>query len=122
MERSKLAVACVLFAAINGVLAQAAPIAKGATIAKDAPKQCTRCEEWNRPVAPFRIFGNTYYVGPGGLAAILVTGDKGHVLLDGALPQSAPLIYKNIRKLGFDPADVRLILNSHAHYDHAGGI
>lgn len=116
MERLKLVIACVLLAAANGAQAQ------GASIAKDAHKHCTRCEEWNRPVEPFRIFGNTYYVGVGGLSSVLVTGDKGHTLLDGALPQSAALIYENIRKLGFDPADVLLILNSHAHYDHAGGI
>ena len=68
------------------------------------------------------MFGNTYYVGTAGLGAVLVTSAAGHVLLDGALPQSAPRIDASIRKLGFRTEDVRLILNSHAHYDHAGGI
>ena len=68
------------------------------------------------------MFGNTYYVGVAGLSAILVVSDAGSILLDGGLPQSAPLIDSNIRKLGFRTEDVRLILNSHAHYDHAGGI
>ncbi|MFC0253789.1 subclass B3 metallo-beta-lactamase [Massilia consociata] len=83
---------------------------------------CTSCEEWNKPAAPFNIYGNTYYVGTAGLSALLVTGPQGHVLLDGALPQSAPLIRKNIEALGFRMKDIKLILNSHAHFDHAGGI
>lgn len=85
-------------------------------------EQCASCAEWNAPQEPFRIFGNTWYVGTHGLAAILVTSPDGHVLIDGGLPNSAPLIIENIRALGFDVADVRLILNSHPHYDHAGGI
>ena len=79
-------------------------------------------ENWNVPQAPFRIFGNTYYVGTAGLSAVLITSDAGHILIDGALPQSAPLIEANIRALGFQSSDVRLILNSHEHYDHAGGL
>ena len=89
--------------------------------AQDAIK-CTSCDEWTQPVAPFNIHGNAYYVGTAGLSAVLVTSPQGHVLLDGALPQSAPLIQKNIETLGFKMKDVKLILNSHAHFDHAGGI
>jgi metallo-beta-lactamase class B len=77
---------------------------------------------WNVPQAPFRIFGNTYYVGTAGLSAILIVSDGGHIVIDGALPQSAPLIEANIRTLGFQPRDVRLLLNSHEHFDHAGGL
>ncbi len=83
---------------------------------------CDACAEWNVPRAPFRIFGSTYYVGVAGLSAVLITSDKGHILLDGGLPQSAPLIHDNIRALGFRTEEVRLIVNSHAHFDHAGGI
>ncbi len=79
-------------------------------------------ENWNTAHQPLRIFGNTYYVGTAGLSSILVTSDAGHVLIDGGLPQSAPLILANIRALGFEPRDVRLILNTHEHYDHAGGL
>ena len=78
--------------------------------------------QWNAPQPGFRIFGNTYYVGTRGLSSILVTSDRGHVLIDGALPESAPLIAENVQRLGFRMADVKLILNSHVHYDHAGGI
>jgi len=88
----------------------------------DPPIQCDSCAEWNAPRAPFRVFGNTYFVGPAGLGSVLVTSDAGHVLLDGALPQSAPLIDAHIRALGFRTEDVRVIVNSHAHFDHAGGI
>jgi metallo-beta-lactamase class B len=84
--------------------------------------ECTRCKEWNKEQAPFRIFGNTYFVGPGGLSSVLVTSPAGHVLIDGALPQSAPLIARHVEQLGFKIKDVKFILNSHVHYDHAGGI
>lgn len=87
-----------------------------------SPIKCPRCEEWNRTQAPFKIFGNTYYVGTPGLSALLVTGPQGHVLLDAALPQSAPQIAANIRALGFKVEDIALIVNSHTHYDHSGGI
>ncbi len=68
------------------------------------------------------MFGNTYYVGVAGVSAVLITSDAGLILVDGALPQSVPLIDAGIRKLGFKTEDIKLILNSHAHYDHAGGI
>jgi metallo-beta-lactamase class B len=77
---------------------------------------------WNAPQAPFRIYGNTYYVGPHGLSSILVQTPQGLVLVDGDLPESAPLIEAHIRALGFRVRDVHWILNSHAHPDHAGGI
>lgn len=77
---------------------------------------------WRTPQEPFRIYGNVYYVGPRGLSVILVASDEGHVLLDGALPESVPGIVASIRALGFRLEDIRLILNSHVHFDHAGGI
>src|SRR5688572_16525479 len=88
----------------------------------DRAKTCAPCDGWNAPLEPFRVFGNTYYVGVAGLSAVLIASDRCLILLDGGLPQSAPLIDANIRKLGFRTEDVRLIVNSHAHYDHAGGI
>lgn len=85
------------------------------------PEGCPRCAEWNEPTPPVHLFGGTYWVGTRGLGAILIASPEGHVLIDGGLPNSAPLILDNIRALGFDPADVKVLLNSHAHYDHAGG-
>jgi metallo-beta-lactamase class B len=90
--------------------------------APHSPIACDSCEAWNRPHEPFKLFGNTYYCGPAGLSSVLIVSSRGLVLLDGGLPQSAPVIDANIRKLGFRTEDVRLIVNSHAHFDHAGGI
>jgi metallo-beta-lactamase class B len=77
---------------------------------------------WNAPQAPFRIYGNTWYVGPHGLSSILVDTGQGLALFDGDLPETAPQIEAHIRALGFRVRDVKWILNSHAHIDHAGGI
>ncbi len=78
--------------------------------------------EWNRPFVPFRIVGNIWYVGTEGLSAFLVTGPAGHVLIDGGLPESAPLIAANIEALGFKLRDVKYLLINHTHFDHAGGL
>ncbi len=86
------------------------------------PAQCPHCAEWNAPRAPTKVFGTTYWVGTAGLGSILVVGPQGDILIDGGLPESAPQIEAHIRALGFRVDDVKLILNSHAHYDHAGGI
>lgn len=83
---------------------------------------CASCKVWNQPQEPFKIFGNTYYVGTHGLSSILITSPSGHILIDGALPESAEQIRDHIRALGFRIEDVKLILNSHVHFDHAGGI
>ena len=90
--------------------------------ASAASIDCSQCENWNKDQEPFRIFGNTYYVGTHGLSSVLVTSPAGHVLIDGALSQSAPLIARHVEQLGFHMRDVKIILNSHAHFDHAAGI
>jgi metallo-beta-lactamase class B len=78
--------------------------------------------EWTQPQKPFRIYGNTYYVGTKGLSAILVASPQGLVLIDAPMERNAPQIEANIKALGFRLADVKLILNTHAHFDHAGAI
>jgi metallo-beta-lactamase class B len=77
---------------------------------------------WNRPVKPFRVIGNIYYVGVANVSSFLIRTPQGLILLDGGLPESAPLIEKNIASLGFSIKDVKILLNSHAHYDHCGGL
>jgi len=77
---------------------------------------------WNDPFPPFRVMGNIYYVGTSGVSSWLITTPKGHFLLDGALPQTPPQIIANIHALGFDIRDVKYLMNSHAHFDHAGGL
>src|SRR5438132_2237809 len=77
---------------------------------------------WNQPVPPFRIAGNLYYVGATEVASFLITTPKGHILLDGGFVETAPQIERNIAQLGFKLEDVKILLNSHAHFDHAGGL
>ena len=86
------------------------------------PSVCASCAAWNEPQAPLKIFGNTWWVGTHGLGAILITGPQGHILIDGAIPASGPSIIAHIRELHFLVEDVRLIVNSHDHFDHAGSI
>ncbi|MEP6789550.1 MAG: subclass B3 metallo-beta-lactamase [Acidobacteriota bacterium] len=76
----------------------------------------------NDPVEPFRIAGNLYYVGSSDVTSYLITTPKGHILIDSGLPETVPQIKKNIATLGFKLEDIKIILNSHAHFDHAGGI
>jgi metallo-beta-lactamase class B len=77
---------------------------------------------WNRPVKPFRVVGNIYYVGVAGVTSFLITTPGGHILLDGGFVETAPLIQDSINQLGFKLEDVKVLLNSHAHFDHAGGL
>jgi metallo-beta-lactamase class B len=84
--------------------------------------ECPRCAAWNTPAPGVRLFGNTYFVGTRGLSAVLVTSSAGHVLIDAGLPDTPPLIVANIRALGFRVDDIKLILSSHTHYDHVGGL
>ena len=73
-------------------------------------------------MAPFRIIGNIYYVGASDVTSYLIKTPAGDILLDGGLPETAPMIEKNIATLGFHLKDVKYLLNSHAHFDHAGGL
>lgn len=78
--------------------------------------------DWSAPQQPFTIYGNTHYVGTAGISAVLITSPQGHVLVDGTTEKGAEVVAANIRALGFKLADVRFILSSHSHEDHAGGI
>lgn len=100
----------------------AAPAAPAATLVPDPPANCTSCAEWNAPRKPFKVYGNTYFVGPAGVSAVLITSPQGHILIDGALQESVTAIDQNIRALGFKTTDIKLILTSHGHYDHVGGV
>ncbi|MFN0024810.1 MAG: subclass B3 metallo-beta-lactamase [Parvularculaceae bacterium] len=77
---------------------------------------------WIEPFAPFRIEDGVYFVGTKGLSSFLVTTPDGHFLLDGGLPENAKIIARNIETLGFNLRDIRYLLNSHAHFDHSGGL
>lgn len=78
---------------------------------------------WSKPIRPYRVVGNIYYVGSEGLSAWLISSSEGHVLLDsGPSPAGAKLIEANIQALGFKLSDVKVLINTHAHFDHAGGL
>ncbi len=77
--------------------------------------------QWLEPAEPFRIAPRLYYVGSRELSAFLIDSGKGLILLDTGVPEYAPTLLANIRKLGFDPKQVRYLLTSQAHLDHAGG-
>lgn len=77
---------------------------------------------WTEPVEPFRIADDLYYVGTAGLASFLFTSEEGHILIDAPLRENVPRVLESIRTLGFEPADIRIQLASHAHFDHVGGL
>lgn len=87
-----------------------------------AAQQNEEHRAWNRPVKPFRVAGNIYYVGVAGVTSFLITTPAGHILLDGGFAETVPHIQESIAQLGFKLQDVKVLLNSHAHFDHAGGL
>ena len=107
MSSSRVTVACVLAAAITTFSAAA---------------QQDQVVEWNAPFEPLRIVGNVHYVGTGELAVYLITTPEGHVLIDGGFDETTPLILESIRKLGFQPEDVEILLTTQAHMDHVGSM
>lgn len=105
------------------VLLLAVP-ASGSPPAAAAPAAaaCAADAGWNDPSPPHHVHGDTWYVGTCGISALLVTSADGHVLVDGGTDKAAPLVLENIRAAGFDPADVRAVVFSHEHMDHAGAL
>ncbi len=78
--------------------------------------------EWNQPVEPFRVIGNVFYVGTAEISSFLIKTSGGLILIDGGFVETAPIIEQNLKKLGFKATDIRILLNSQAHLDHAGGL
>ena len=85
-------------------------------------EQCDPWDDWDTPAPPYRIHGDTYYVGTCGISAILVAGEDGHTLIDTGTDRGAQFVLANIERLGFAIKDVALILSSHEHFDHVGGL
>ena len=77
---------------------------------------------WTEPYAPFHVAGPIYYVGSKGLAAYLIRTPDGAILLDGTMPENVAMVEANIRALGLKLSDVKILITSHAHFDHAGGL
>jgi len=97
----------------------AACLSAGLTIARVASAQGDPA--WTEPFPPFRIAGNLYYVGSKGLANYLITTPQGHILINSDLEANVPLIKASIEQLGFKFSDVKILLISHAHWDHNAG-
>src|SRR5215210_6215544 len=85
-------------------------------MANDAPALVQN--DWTEPFPAFRIAGNLYYVGSRGLASYLITTPEGHILINSDLEANVPLIRASIEQLGFKFRDVKILLISHAHWDH----
>jgi metallo-beta-lactamase class B len=100
------------------------PVAAPARPASFAEHQarCAGKDGWSDPAPPVRIFGNVYDIGTCGITVLLVAGDQGAIVLDGATAEAAPSIIANIERLGFKPTDVKLLLSTHEHPDHAAGL
>lgn len=84
--------------------------------------ECAGKQGWSDPAPPIRIYANVYDVGTCGIVVLLITGPKGHVLIDGGTAEAAPGVARNIERLGLPLTDIKLLLSSHEHLDHAGGL
>lgn len=78
-------------------------------------------ESWKAPVPPRQLVGNIYYVGASGVSSFLIATPEGHILIDTGFEDTVPLIRRSVEQLGFELADIKFILGSHAHIDHTGG-
>ena len=110
------------FATLPVLLLAATPVAPAAPVPPTVPQACAGRDGWSEPTVPQRIFANVWYVGTCGISAILITSAQGHVVIDGGPRDAGGLIAASIVKAGFRLGDVRWILSSHEHHDHAGGI
>jgi metallo-beta-lactamase class B len=113
---------------LTSLLACAPAVPPAAATAGDAfapaalVEACEGRSGWSDPAPPAHLFGNTWMVGTCGITVVLVTSDQGHVLIDSGPDDAAPLVAANIARLGYRIGDVKLILSSHEHYDHVGGM
>jgi metallo-beta-lactamase class B len=116
-----LALAMTIAVTACAPLSAPLPVSEARTEGAALAAACVGRDGWSDAAPPARIFGNTYYVGTCGISVLLITSPEGHVLIDGATAEAVPSILANIRTLGFDPADIKLIVGSHEHLDHMGG-
>ncbi|MBU6373103.1 MAG: subclass B3 metallo-beta-lactamase [Alphaproteobacteria bacterium] len=103
----------------------AAVIAAAALAAASPADHASACrgkDGWSDPAPPIRIFANAYNVGTCGIAAVLLTDPAGLVLIDAGPASAAPIVQRNIEALGYKITDVKLLLATHEHHDHVGGL
>ncbi|HJU55226.1 MAG TPA: subclass B3 metallo-beta-lactamase [Pyrinomonadaceae bacterium] len=91
-------------------------------LARAVGQATEEARSWNQPIEPYRVIGNVYYVGASDITSFLIVTPAGHILLDGGFAETVPLIKRNVERLGFRLEDIKILLNSQAHYDHAGGL
>jgi metallo-beta-lactamase class B len=117
MRKTRLFGAFSLIGSLTGlmVFCNCAGVARAQTI---APPQSV---DWTTPFPAHRVMANIYYVGSKGLASYLITTPQGHILINSSLEASVPLIQASVEKLGFEFSDVKILLISHAHFDHCAG-
>jgi metallo-beta-lactamase class B len=104
---------------------QTPPVPTREELAKDNTLFLTlarKALEWDVPTAPSKIVGPLHYVGTAGLSSFLFATTEGHILFNTGMPDSGPLIVESIRALGFDPKDIKILINGHGHSDHAGAL
>lgn len=116
-RRRSMTIALALLAA-----AAAAPVPADPAAAREIIRQCEGKEDFSDPAPPARIHGNVWYVGTCNVSVLLISGPQGHILVDAGMEDAVPQVLANIRKIGFDPKDVGLIVSSHEHFDHVGGL
>jgi metallo-beta-lactamase class B len=78
-------------------------------------------DDWTVPIPAYQVTGNLYYVGSMGLASYLITTPEGHILINSNMEANVPMIRTSVESLGFRVSDIKILLISHAHYDHCGG-
>ncbi len=117
-----LFVSTLSFAAILAGCSTTAPAPIASPPASDWVNNCTDWDKWDKAGPPFQIYANSYYVGTCGISAILITSADGHILIDGATEAGAEVIAANIQTLGFAITDIKLLLQSHEHFDHVAGL
>lgn len=118
-----LAVAILLGGTATTSFAQLPPGVTREDLAKDNKllvAVARKALKWDEPTEPSTILGPLYYVGTTGLASFLFVTSEGHILFNTGMPESGPMIVESIRKLGFDPRDIKIMINGHGHLDHAG--
>jgi metallo-beta-lactamase class B len=106
MQKNWLSLWIILLGAFVAVIGSAGPLYAQANA------------DWTEPFPPFKIAGNLYYVGSKGLANYLIATPQGHILINSDLEKNVPLIRASVEKLGFKFTDIKILLISHAHWDH----
>jgi metallo-beta-lactamase class B len=125
-RRPVFSLSSIVFLLMAGVQGLAQQLPKGVTPEDLATNNKLFIElakkglKWEEPTEPVRIAGPIYFVGTKGLGAFLITTSEGHILMNTGMPSSGTMIVDSIRKLGFKPEEIKLMINGHAHIDHAG--